>query len=103
MVQRLRLHLPVGGTGLIPGGGAKISYAPVAKKPKQKNRNNIIINSIKTFKKKGAYKEIFFKEKTIRQRVICPISLNGPHFSSEPYLTLLLRFITVLQASQVVL
>ena len=35
------------GPGLIPGGGAKILHASW---PKNQNRNNIVTNSIKTFK-----------------------------------------------------
>ena len=36
--------------GSIPGRGAKIPYALWPKKHKTSNENNIVINSIKTFK-----------------------------------------------------
>ena len=39
-----------GAVGSIPGRGAKIPYALWPKKHKTSNENNIVINSIKTFK-----------------------------------------------------
>ena len=60
MVQWLILHFPMQeSSGSIPGGGAKI---PHALWPKNQNRSNVVINSIKTLKmshiKKKSYKKI---------------------------------------------
>ena len=38
------------GAGLIPGQGAKIQHALWSKKIKNKNRSNIVTNSVKAFK-----------------------------------------------------
>ena len=47
----MRLHLSMQGAGLARGQGAKIPHALQPKNQNRKNRNNIVINLIKTLKK----------------------------------------------------
>ena len=51
--QQLRLcHAMQGGVGSIPGRGTKIPHTSKPKNQNIKNRNKIVINSIKTLKRK---------------------------------------------------
>ena len=66
-IQWLRLYLPTQwGVGSIPGQGAKILYASAKK---NKNRGNIVANSIKTLKMAHIKKK---KEKASQSAGLCP-------------------------------